>query len=71
MANTNPTLAYPLACIGARVRHFGLALGIIESHWALLAHMGWLKGGGGGVVMGSARVFGYQHVVIGNAKVSL
>ena len=39
-----------------------IALGIIGLHWALFA---WIGGH-----VGSARVFGYQHIGIGNGKVS-
>ena len=49
---------FPLALVGARFRYHRLALGIIDSCWALL------------VRIGSARVLGYQHVGINNANIS-
>ena len=47
----------------------GLALGILGSRWALLTRVGhyWLALGGH---VGSARLFRYQHVGIGNVKLS-
>ena len=59
LPNANHVL---LTHVGARVRHYRLMLGIIDSRWALLAHVGGR--------VGSARVFGYQHVGIDNAKSS-
>ena len=69
MPNANPTLAYQTRTIfhwfALGLGHYRLTLGITDSRWALLARVGyyWLVLGSR---VGSGRVFGYQHVGIGN-----
>ena len=55
----------PLACIGAHVGHYSLALGITASLWALQPRFGHYR-----ARVESARLFGYQHIGIGNTKIS-